>query len=227
MTAGILSYQLCDRKFDCDHCPLDAAMRKHYQPSQTEPPRAEQRDRGRADLRDDYLYSGRHCWVRRRSKALVRVGIEPGLAGILMAPKAIAFPSVGETIGKGQVCLWIITEGGTFPVYSPLSGRVWAVNSLLTEKPHKLEQHPYDQGWLFDLNVEQDVDGINELLNKERACEQFRRDDERWKELLGQAISKNRPAVGVTLADGGLMLHQVADILGPQRYFSILSRVFC
>jgi hypothetical protein len=29
MAAGILSYQLCEREFDCDQCPLDKAMRMH------------------------------------------------------------------------------------------------------------------------------------------------------------------------------------------------------
>ncbi len=32
MSAGILSYQLCDRAFDCDHCALDQAMRPHFAP---------------------------------------------------------------------------------------------------------------------------------------------------------------------------------------------------
>lgn len=27
MSAGLLSYRLCDREYDCEHCPLDAALR--------------------------------------------------------------------------------------------------------------------------------------------------------------------------------------------------------
>ena len=27
VTAGVLNYKLCDRDFDCEHCPLDAALR--------------------------------------------------------------------------------------------------------------------------------------------------------------------------------------------------------
>lgn len=27
MTAGLVSYRLCDREYDCDHCPFDAALR--------------------------------------------------------------------------------------------------------------------------------------------------------------------------------------------------------
>jgi len=28
MTAGVVSYRLCNRAFDCDHCPLDRALRE-------------------------------------------------------------------------------------------------------------------------------------------------------------------------------------------------------
>jgi hypothetical protein len=27
MRAGVIRFWLCDRNFDCDHCPLDAALR--------------------------------------------------------------------------------------------------------------------------------------------------------------------------------------------------------
>ena len=226
MTAGILSYQLCDRSFDCDRCPLDAAMRKHYHSDQKVKTTPEQRADGPANLRTDYSYTSRHCWVRRWSESLVRVGIEPGFARALVSPKAVAFPSVGERVARDQVCLWIVTDGGTFPLPSPLTGEVWAVNSMLTEKPHKLEQYPYDQGWLFDLSVEGGSDEMEKLLNDRKAAESFARDDARLKELLHQALLNERPAVGPTLADGGEMHREVADILGAKKYFSILTKVF-
>lgn len=28
MLAGVLTYRLCDRQYDCEHCPLDAALRE-------------------------------------------------------------------------------------------------------------------------------------------------------------------------------------------------------
>ncbi len=37
MEAGILSYLLCDREFDCDRCPLDEAMRSHFSPDGKHP----------------------------------------------------------------------------------------------------------------------------------------------------------------------------------------------
>lgn len=33
MRAGVIRFWLCDRNFDCDHCPLDAALRGTRRPA--------------------------------------------------------------------------------------------------------------------------------------------------------------------------------------------------
>ena len=59
MAAGVINYRLCDRQFDCDRCPLDAALRGDTQPmtpSQARRPAAESgrdEDHRAADDRDD------------------------------------------------------------------------------------------------------------------------------------------------------------------------------
>jgi hypothetical protein len=35
MAAGVLRFWLCDRGFDCDRCPLDAALRRVRRPGLT------------------------------------------------------------------------------------------------------------------------------------------------------------------------------------------------
>lgn len=229
MTAGVVSYQLCDRKFDCDNCPLDAAIRKnrpvpgrHQDKSVTSAPRSAAGE----DLREGYLYCTRHCWVRRRAETLVRVGIEPGLAAALLSPKSIAFPSVGEYVNKEQVCLWVITTGGTFPITAPLNGRVWAVNSLLNEQPHTIVHQPYDRGWLMDLTVAQGEISDESLMEQEEANKLFAEDDARFQSLLTRALSKGYASVGMTMADGGEPLWLAADKLGPKKYFTMLCEVF-
>lgn len=40
MRAGVIRFWLCDRNFDCDHCPLDAALRGSRQAMRRELPAA-------------------------------------------------------------------------------------------------------------------------------------------------------------------------------------------
>jgi glycine cleavage system H protein len=229
MTAGIVSYQLCDRDFDCDHCPLDAAIRRQYHPERELLHKSKvdfQKTPSGGKMREGCLYSEQHCWVCPRAETLVRVGIEPGLASALVSPKSVAFPAVGEHIRKGQVCLWVITTGGTFPITAPVNGRVWAVNSLLNEVPHTIVQQPYEQGWLFDLTVTKEEVRDSSLMSGGQAEKPFAQDDARFRSLLSRALARGNTNVGTTMADGGEPLEHVADMLGPKKYFTILCEVY-
>ena len=123
MTAGILSYQLCDRSFECDTCPLDSAMRMHFSPKGS--PTKEAPLKGQSS---EIHYSRNHCWIARKTSSSVRIGIEPTLA-TLLAPREIVLPFVGDIVALDQYCCWIIMEGGTLHIPSPVSGTVTAVNS--------------------------------------------------------------------------------------------------
>jgi hypothetical protein len=47
-------------------------------------------------------------------------------------------------------------------------------------------------------------------------------DKSRLLDLIARALQGNRPQAGVTLADGGQRLQNIADILGPTKYFNLL-----
>lgn len=227
MTAGILSYQLCDRDFDCDNCPLDVAMRKHF--SDGHPPPHEEHRSTPAEpvaLRSDRLYSLNHCWVKHQGENVQQIGLEPFLAAALLRPKAIVFPSVEESVKKDQACMWIVLDGGTLPVDSPLTGTVLSTNGKLKQNPHELFFHPFDEGWLINLRAGSDSEERRQLLTAAEAETFFARHCTLLRELLLQVMRENQPRVGATLPDGGAVLQTVSDIIGPRKYFAMVQRAF-
>jgi glycine cleavage system H lipoate-binding protein len=231
MSAGVLSYQLCDRMYDCDHCPLDAGMRKESSPS-----RGDNRDSARrggrpaehpSGLRAGLSYGRTHCWVKQLESGGVRLGIEPGLAAALLSPKAVVFPPVGEGVQTGRAALWIVTEGGAFPVSPPVAGVVSAVNRALLLSPFLLCLEPFDEGWLLEL--QRDLAASPEeikLMNEAEARKRYAEDARRLSALLAGAARSGRPDVGPTLADGGKQLQRISDILGPSRYLALLRKAY-
>jgi glycine cleavage system H lipoate-binding protein len=211
MTAGILSYQLCDRSFDCDRCPLDAAMRK-CQPRPAQPG-------GKARALG---YSANHCWVERRREDTVRVGIEPRLAGALPMPRAIVLPTPGHEVRRGQSCVWIVLDEETFPVASPIDGEVSACHQHVADEP-RLIGDP-QAGWLFELRISANALEEAELLGKREAAARYAIDSARLSEALMEETSN--PAVGATLADGGRPVQTAIDLIGAKRYIAILRRIF-
>lgn len=229
MTAGILSYQLCDREFDCDCCPLDAAMRMHFS-GREEPRRADSRLPLPAEapqtLRQDCRYSPNHYWIRQTGADQLRIGIEPGLSRALLAPRAVVYPTKGQVLHKGQTCLWVVMEGGTLPFEAPCDGCVNRTNPLLTGQPHLIQSRPFDEGWLLELRVDDAAIQSAPFLDIEAARPVFEASDRRFRELLESALRKGQPQVGATLADGGQLLRNVAEVLGPDRYFAIVRKVY-
>lgn len=229
MTAGILSYQLCDREFECDGCALDSAMRKHFlhrSDSVGSGPRTLPAAGPPQALREGYRYSSNHCWIRQTGHNLLQIGLEPGLARILLAPRAVVYPNKGQLLHKGQTCLWIVMEGGTLPCEAPCDGVVRSTNRELAENPHLIQNRPFDEGWLLDLQVEDAAGQTAGLLDVEQVRPSYTASENRFRALLEGALRKGQPSVGATLADGGQLLQDIADVLGPSRYFSIVRRVY-
>jgi glycine cleavage system H protein len=230
MTAGILSYQLCERRFDCERCPLDAALRMHFgRPAAAAGERRPGRPTGR--LAGDRRYGRRHGWVQRmrhvgEGPVLHRVGLEPGLAAAMLRPRSVVHPVVGGTVRAGQPCLWIVTEGGTFAFASPVEGVVRTVNTDLDERPSLLAEAPLQGGWLYDVELDEDpATGTGGLMDARAAVQSYAEDRERFQGELAKAL-RGHAAPTPALADGGAPLAEVWQMLGPERYFSVLCKVY-
>jgi glycine cleavage system H protein len=226
MAAGILSYQLCDREFDCDRCPVERAMRMH---SSSESGSGESRGSapaaGAIGATGGCLYSRDHLWVRKGEEGSVRVGLQPAFASLLVDPKAIALPARGEKVSEREFCCWIILPGGTIPLRSPVSGRILETNAGITEEPHELCSHPMAQGWLFD--VQPDTGTIGEhLVGREEADTLFAADMASFKEFMAESLRGDPEGVGLTMADGGEIVREILGLLGPKRYCDLVRRAF-
>lgn len=230
MAAGILQHQLCDREFDCDRCPLDQAIRSHFGRPE---PRAGAGGAPKTVDRwpNDRLYSHNHCWIRTTAREAdgsirVRVGLEPDLARALLVPKAAVLPSAGDRLRRGQIHWWIVTEGGTFPIGAPLDGDVIATNAVLSAEPHRLGDPALDETWAYELRIcDADLKG-SRLMHAAEAMVAYAADADRFRNSLVGSLRGPSSEVGPTLADGGLFLQHISDMIGATRYFGLLRQFY-
>jgi glycine cleavage system H protein len=224
MNAGLVAFQICDHPADCDSCPLDAAMRRRYSPA------GEVVERAAAictssipeSLRDDAGYHVNHCWQTPHGSSL-RVGIEPELASVLLVPKSVVLPTLGQKLKAGQPCAWVIMEDGTFPISAVADGEVTALNPAVTRDPQEVFLHPFDTGWLYEFSPE---GSPAPAMGKSEAAAKYRLDSVRFQELLGRELQPDAGLVGVTMADGGRPLRNISAVLGPKKYCSIVREAF-
>jgi glycine cleavage system H lipoate-binding protein len=165
-------------------------------------------------------------WVNAVDEHRVQLGLEPGFASVLLSPKAVVLPSIGERIIRNKVCAWIVLDGGTLPVVSPISGKVCETNAYLAENPHAVCASPLVQGWLFELMIDGALRYDNDLLSVADAAQIYAEDGRRFQAMLSAELMKGGTDVGVTLADGGQALENLSEMLGPLKYFKLVRKIY-
>lgn len=228
MTAGILSYQLCDKEFDCEECPLDIALRQRF--TQHQPKVVRQRpaspSKGSEESSVGVLFGRKHLWVKPRGENKVRLGIEPGMASVLVSPMAIVLPALGAQIARNKACSWIVLGGGTLPMISPITGRVTATNGMLAENPHVVCASPLDEGWLFELTVSKDDVNDADVLASADVARIYGDDERPLKHLLCPEPGKRESESYQTQPDHRRAIERLSERLGPTEYLRLLRNIY-
>ena len=140
--------------------------------------------------------------------------------------KAVVLPSVGDRVQANSACTWIVLEGGTLAIASPIDGDVQRTNAALVDQPHDIKNDPFGRGWLFDLATSEDIFNLSSLYRMAEAERHYADDEQRFQSLVTAELKKHRTAAGATLADGGKLVEDVAGMLGPEKYFLLLRDAF-
>ena len=101
---------------------------------------------------DDLRYSSDHEWARPES-GRIRVGITDFAQDALGDVVYVELPDVGAVVSAGDVLGEVESTKSLSEVYAPVGGTVIAVNAALSDAPEKLNQDPYGEGWLCELEV--------------------------------------------------------------------------
>lgn len=71
-------------------------------------------------------------------------------------------PSVGDTFEKGEEFGTLESTKSVSPLYMPVSGTIKAVNEALADAPELVNQSPYGDGWIVEI---ESADGLDVLLD--------------------------------------------------------------
>lgn len=75
-------------------------------------------------------------------------------------------PEVGKILSAEGEAAIVESVKAASDVYSPLSGEIIAVNSLLEDNPEIVNESPYEDGWFFKIKPD-NLDELADLLDAE------------------------------------------------------------
>ena len=115
---------------------------------------------------DDLRYTDAHEWVREGADGVVRVGITDYAQAQLGDVVFVDLPAVGDTVTAGAACGEVESTKSVSEIYAPVPGTVVEVNTELDDAPQRLNEDPYDTGWICVIEPS-DPGAVETLLDAE------------------------------------------------------------
>ena len=125
------------------------------------------------DIPADLKFLSSHEWARVESDGTITIGISDHAQDLLGDIVFVELPEVGQSLDAESDAAIVESVKAASDVYSPLSGEVIEVNSLLEDQPEIINSSPYEDGWFYKLSPS-DMGELDNLLSPEDysdACE--------------------------------------------------------
>ena len=114
----------------------------------------------------DLKFLSSHEWARVESDGTITIGISDHAQDLLGDIVFVELPEVGQALDAEADAAIVESVKAASDLYSPLSGEVIEINSLLEDQPEIINSSPYEDGWVFKLTPS-DMSELDNLLSPE------------------------------------------------------------
>jgi len=111
----------------------------------------------------DIRYTSEHEWIRVEGDEAF-VGITDYAQSELGEIVFVDVPSLGETVGQGEVFGSIEAVKTVSDLNMPVTGEVLEVNGALDAQPELVNNDPYGEGWIIRISVK-DAAELDKLMD--------------------------------------------------------------
>ena len=119
-----------------------------------------------SDIPGDLKFLSSHEWARVESDGTITIGISDHAQDLLGDIVFVELPEIGQSVDAENDTAIVESVKAASDIYSPLSGEVIEVNSLLEDQPEIINSSPYEDGWFFKLTPS-DLGELDNLLSPE------------------------------------------------------------
>ena len=117
------------------------------------------------NIPEELRYSSEHEWARVLDGGQrVRVGITDFAQDALGDVVYVDLPSVGTRVEAAESVGELESTKSVSEMYAPVGGTVVAVNEALADNPQLLNEDPYGEGWLIEIEAS-DASAVDALLD--------------------------------------------------------------
>ncbi len=114
-------------------------------------------------MADSLKFTEDHLWVRVEGRR-AHVGLSDYAQDELGEVIAVELPDIGDTLEKGESFGEIESIKTVSDLIAPVSGTISAVNAELEDHPSLVNEDPYHEGWLVEIELS-DWNEIEDLMD--------------------------------------------------------------
>jgi glycine cleavage system H protein len=129
-----------------------------------------------SEIPGDLKFLKSHEWARVEDNGQITVGISDHAQAALGDLVYVELPGVGDDVQAGNGAAVVESVKAASDVYSPISGKVVAVNEKLVDAPETINGDAYGDGWLFVV-MPSDRSELDELLSPDDYAEMIESED--------------------------------------------------
>jgi glycine cleavage system H protein len=115
------------------------------------------------DIDDDCQYRETHEWART-ADGVVHVGITDFAQDELGDVVFVELPDVDAEVTAGEAFGVVESIKAVSDLYAPVSGTVTAANKALFDAPELVNEDPFGEGWMLEIDPADEAD-LDELLS--------------------------------------------------------------
>jgi glycine cleavage system H protein len=98
----------------------------------------------------DLRFTEDHEWARKNN-GTVTIGITAFAVEQLGDITLVDLPNKGDEFSAGEAFGTVESVKSVSDLYAPISGKVSRINQKLEENPELVNESPYDEGWLIEM----------------------------------------------------------------------------
>ena len=117
---------------------------------------------------DNLKYTESHEWIETLENGNIRIGITEHAQSALGDIVFVEVPEM-DSYASGDECAVVESVKTASDIFTPVAGTIVAVNDSLEDTPELINESPYDDGWIFEMEVDSDED-----LSDLKSAEEYR-----------------------------------------------------
>ena len=119
-----------------------------------------------SNIPEELKYASTHEWVSVDDEGLVTVGISDHAQDALGDIVFVELPEPGTSVNAKEEVAVVESVKAASDIYSPITGEIVEINELLVEAPETVNSSPYELGWFFKIQMDNEAE-LDDLFGNE------------------------------------------------------------